>query len=154
MPMTIPGWGRVTPLQMGMLGLAGHDLDNQEPSEEERRIAIARGRSFLVRMTGQDFGYDLNRWHEYLLESHSAQYRHPYAWRAVRPAVERAIEDSERLRLVAILEQVPKKLSSEGFAVVIVESLIRAGFLQKNQLQPVVPFVREEIENRKALGEY
>lgn len=152
--MTIPGWGRVTPLQMHMLGLAGHVLGNQEPSEEERRIAIARGRSSLARATGQDFGYDLNRWHEYLLKSHSAQYRHPYAWSAVRPAVERAFEDSERLRLVSILEQVPKKLSSEGFAVVIVESLIRAGFLQKNQLQPVVPFVREEIENRKALGEY
>ena len=37
-----------------------------------------RGRKGLRECTGQDFGYDLAAWHEYLL-THDDGYAHPYA---------------------------------------------------------------------------
>ena len=152
--MTIPGWGRVTPLQIDMLHLAGHVLDDSDATEEEKRVAIARGKRELERRTGQEFGYDLKRWHNYLVKTNKEEYCHSYAWNSVQPAIENAFDDPVRARLVTLLEQTPKKLSSEGLACAIVERLIRVGILQQNQLQPVVPFVRDEIEDRKSIGEY
>src|SRR5262245_4594452 len=150
--MTIPHWGKITPLQADMLGLAGHVVTDPAASEEQRRKAIARGRWELKKSTGQDFGFDLRAWHQHLIATQSEEYCHPYAWRTVSPAIERAIEDAERLQLVAALQHEPKKLSSEGLALAIVEELIRAGFLEQRQLQSAVPVVREEIKDRKILG--
>jgi hypothetical protein len=110
--MTIPNWGRVTPSQMFMLMLAGHVLRSCpvppgtiEP-DEDRLKEMAEGREGLLRHTGNDFGYDLAKWHKLLLDDEDDQwgYRHPYAWRVVRPAIEKAIQDQDRLRLVKMLE--------------------------------------------------
>jgi hypothetical protein len=94
-----------------MLMLAGHVLRPFMPPTDaveldaDRLEAMRAGREQLRRMTGQDFGYDLARWHELLLGSPDWGYSHPYAWRTVRPAIEAALVDSDRQRLVAVLEQ-------------------------------------------------
>jgi hypothetical protein len=109
--MTIPNWGRVTPSQMFMLMLAGHVLrrylvppDIVEP-DGDRIEAMKEGRELLRGLTGEDFGDDLPRWHAFLISGKDEWgYRHPYAWRTVRPAIERAMGDQDRLRLVWMLE--------------------------------------------------
>jgi len=108
--MTIPNWGRITPCQGDMLMLAGHALRRYHmprgtvETDEDRLEAMRQGRQNLRRLTGQDFGYDLARWHAHLLGNDEWGYRHPYAWRTVRPAIERALTDADRLRLVKVLE--------------------------------------------------
>jgi hypothetical protein len=52
---------------------------------------MRQGRQGLRTLTGQDFGYDLGRWHAHLLRSDEWGYWHPYAWRTVQPAIERAL---------------------------------------------------------------
>jgi hypothetical protein len=108
--MTIPNWGRITPAQGFMLRLAGHVLQRYvvppgtvEPDEERLR-SMKAGKKSLCSLTGEDFGYDLARWHEWLLANDDVGYKHPYAWRTVRPAIERAIADPDRIRLAGLLE--------------------------------------------------
>lgn len=158
--MTVPNWGRVTPIQMDMLMLAGHVMrphpvppGTVEPDEARLR-AMAMGRAQLRRLTEQDFGYDLPRWHEYLLAAENVQYCHPYAWHAVRPAIERALTDPDRERLVTLLEQTPQKLSSEGLAALVVDALIDDGLVERTDFGRALTVVKEEIEVRKALGDY
>ena len=58
----------------------------------------------LVKMTGMDFGYDLQRWHQYMLKQEEQHgYTHPYAADGVIPAVERAIAEAQRLWLITEL---------------------------------------------------
>jgi hypothetical protein len=158
--MTIPNWGRLTPSQMDMLMLAGHVIHRHPVSpstvepDEARLRAMAMGRARLRLLTGQDFGYDLRRWHEYLLADEDTGYRHPYAWGVVRPAVEEALADPNRERLVARLEQPSQKLSSEGLAALIVDALVDAGLVKRSDFGSALAVAKEEIEVRKALGDY
>jgi hypothetical protein len=106
--MTIPRFGRITPLQGDMLELAGHVLSRQreaDGTDEERMAAIEAGHAALVRRVGHDLGYDVRAWHERLLSDNAwrEQYQHPYAWRGVREAVQRAFADPDRERLVTAL---------------------------------------------------
>src|SRR5262249_34143233 len=108
--VTIPNWGRITPSQADMLMLAGHVLrpypvpqGTVEP-DEDRLKAMRQGRENLCRLTGEAFGYDLARWPAHLLGNDEWGYQHPYAGRTVRPAIERALTDPDRLRLVKLLE--------------------------------------------------
>jgi hypothetical protein len=95
-----------------MLCLAGHVLrpvfvtpDTIEP-DDDRLAAMKGGREGLRRLTGQDFGYDLARWHEFLAGNDEAWgYKHPYAWKTVNKAIEKAMDDPDRLRLVKVLEE-------------------------------------------------
>jgi hypothetical protein len=110
--MTIPIWGRVTPSRVSRLQLAGHVLrrNDVEPgtavSDDVRLRAIRHGRQQRRRLTGQDRGYDLRRWHDLLLSgSRDWAYRHPYAWATVKPASETAITDPDRRRLLTMLEE-------------------------------------------------
>jgi hypothetical protein len=109
--VTIPNWGRIVPSQGDMLAVAGHVLrpypvppGTVEP-DEERLDAMRAGREGLRRLTGQDCGYDLAAWHRLLLSNPDWGYTHPYARRAVHRAVEAALADPDRLRLVKVLEQ-------------------------------------------------
>lgn len=110
--MTIPNWGRLTPSQGFMLMLAGHVLRRHyvapgtvEP-EIERLESMKQGRLLLRSLTGQDFGYDLARWHELLAGNDEEWgYKHPYAWRAVKRAIEKAMDDPDRLRLMRLVEE-------------------------------------------------
>lgn len=110
--MTVLGWGRITPVQGDMLKLAGHVLHvvirpAGADADEARLQSMREGLKRLRTRTGKDFGYDLGRWHHLLLnlEGDEFGYCHPYAWEGVRPAIEEAIPDPDRLRLVQILER-------------------------------------------------
>ncbi len=109
--MTIPHWGRLTPVQIYMLSLAGHVIPPpyDEPDivapDTERLRSMTEGREDLRRMTGKDFGFDLASWHDYLIEDEGDWgYTHPYGWRQTRQAVEAAMHSPDRLRLVNLLE--------------------------------------------------
>jgi hypothetical protein len=112
--MTVPNWGRITPTQGDMLMVAGHVLrpyrfvpPGTAEQDQDRLAAMKTGRERLRRRTGHDCGYDLARWHELLLGSEGDEwgYRHPYAWSAVRLAIEQAIADPDRIRLIELLNQ-------------------------------------------------
>lgn len=92
-----------------MLKLAGIALSRRRPEETistdgDRIQAIRDGRSQLVRLTKRDFGYDLPRWHRFLRGGEFG-YEHPYGWQRVKVAIEEAILDPDRKRLVEILVQ-------------------------------------------------
>jgi hypothetical protein len=106
--MTVPHYGRVTPIQSLVLGLGGeiiHVLVNQAP-DEQRISKMKSSRELLCRLTGHDFGYDLAAWHHFLInsEAHSEQYTFPYAWKAVQRKILELIADPNRLRLVQLLD--------------------------------------------------
>jgi hypothetical protein len=65
---------RLTLSQIAMLELLGESLPfvHGELALKER---IRQGRADLVSITGQDFGFDPQRWHEYLLETDASEYR-------------------------------------------------------------------------------
>lgn len=114
--MTIPGFGRLTPIQMDMLELAGINLDRRrygfdpfnpgtETIPDEDRIEIMkRGRASLVKQTGQDFGFDLEVWQRFLVAHADLGYTHPYGSLVTKKYVRAAIADPERQRLLSLIE--------------------------------------------------
>ena len=66
---------RLTPAQCGMHALLGHFLPMGMPREWSLAERIQHGRNFLMRITGQDFGYNAMRWHDYLWDSDAGGYR-------------------------------------------------------------------------------
>ena len=108
--MTDPRFGKVTPLQMCVLKLAGepcggYDTD-EEPTDTERVKLMNAGRDSLRQHTGVDLGYDLQAWHEFLLnsEEHRKEYTHRYAWSIVRRTVLELLAGEERLRRQRLAE--------------------------------------------------
>ena len=107
--MTVPRYGRATPIQMHMLGLGGEIcrwFAQQPPTDEDRMKELRSSRDALRESIGCDFGYDLQAWHDYLLNSqrHSEEYTFAFAWRAVRPKILELIIDPDRMRLVRLIE--------------------------------------------------
>ena len=102
--MTLPDYGRVTPVQMDMLMLAGEPLLHgvEAPSDLDRVRVMKEARESLKKFTGVDFGYDLSAWNEFLLTSpeFSKEYTFSYAWKAVKRRIEELIRDPHRARLV------------------------------------------------------
>jgi hypothetical protein len=99
-----------------MLELAGYNLDpmsygfdpshpggNRLPAEAMIE-AMRRARQALAQQTGQDFGFDLKAWHDYLISCPELGYTHPYAFRATRKFVGEAERDPVRCRLVTEME--------------------------------------------------
>lgn len=111
--MSVPKYGRITPIQGSMLGLGGEvlDLPFQEPTDEQRLAEMKASKDDLCQMTGRDFGFNLAAWHHYLMnsEKHAEQYTFPYAWKAVEPKILELIQDPNRLRLVQLLETKTKQ---------------------------------------------
>jgi hypothetical protein len=64
---------RLTPAQVGMTLLTGGFIAMLSTGDLKRDIQ--RGREWLVETTGEDFGYDALRWHEYLWETDAGGYR-------------------------------------------------------------------------------
>lgn len=64
---------RLTPSQGAMLQLLGQKVFREPSSRLKDRIAY--GRRLLVQFTGQDFGFDLQKWHDYLQQSDAGGYR-------------------------------------------------------------------------------
>jgi len=94
---------RILPAPLGMLLLLGrtpHPMDAERPIDDRLRD----GRALLRSVTGEDFGYDLRRWHEHLRTHHRGQYR--YGNGMVR-MIEAAERDDERRTAVARLVATP-----------------------------------------------
>ncbi|MBN9524342.1 hypothetical protein J0H58_38480 [bacterium] len=106
--MTIARFGKIVPIQGDVLLLIGYRLTMAQATvalpDPERLTNMRQGRDRLRQRTGQDFGFDLAAWHTYLSAHPEYGYTHPYAFAGVRLAVEEAIPDVERLRLVALLQ--------------------------------------------------
>jgi hypothetical protein len=109
--MTVPRFGRITPMQWHVLNLIGYTIGRGHVGldipEDERLANMRDGREALVGATGQDLGYDLAAWHDYLRTRPDTGYTHPYGYSGVRRAVEEALNEPERLRLV-------QRLGAEG----------------------------------------
>ena len=108
--MSMPRYGRITPLQGDVLSLAGEHMPwgNDEPPPDAYRLtAMKSGREALKKLTGKDFGYDLAAWNDFLLKSakYSEEYTFDYAWKAVKHRVDELVNDPDRLRLVALCKQ-------------------------------------------------
>jgi len=66
---------RLTPAQIDMLQLLGRPLPFREPAGRTLKDRIRAGHASLVKTTGQDFGFDPQRWHDYLRETNAGGYR-------------------------------------------------------------------------------
>lgn len=64
---------RLTPSQIGMLQLLGEWVPPSPRQSISERIHA--GHNLLVRVTGRDFGFDPQRWHEHLRETNAGGYR-------------------------------------------------------------------------------
>lgn len=107
--MSVPRFGRVTPLQGDVLNLGGIACGVPEDlmQDSDRVTAMQEARDSLRKETGEDFGFDLSKWHEFLVTSpkFSEEYTFHFAWKSVCKAVEERISDPERLRLAALASQ-------------------------------------------------
>lgn len=125
--MTDPYFGRATPAQFDMIDLAGWgqnnlavsywDLDRADVGPLRDDTSAARtmcfGRISLVRECLTDFGFDILRWREYLLEAVDREtarygrhgYAHPYSFHVADRIVREAAENPDRPRQIALAEQ-------------------------------------------------
>lgn len=106
--MTVPGFGLLTPSQMYMVELTGTPLPSRlirtsppPPTDAERIAAMRQGRARLRQLTGRVFGYDLAAWRAFLRGSDFG-YTHPYGVEAAEEAVDEALANPDRARLVAL----------------------------------------------------
>lgn len=111
--MTIPNLGRVTPIQIAMLGLAGMRVTLRglvAPRDDaEMADTLRAARDMLQRLSGEDFGTDLVAWRAHLMAPELAGrgYQHPHELERVDGIVVAAIDDVRRKRVAKQLE--PKK---------------------------------------------
>jgi hypothetical protein len=110
--MSLPGFGRLTPIQADMLRLAGVNVDclrygfdpanpGAELIPEQDRLAIMKeGHARLMEHTGQDFGFDLVAWQDWLICNPDFGYTHPYGSAVTEKFVRDAIADPDRQRLL------------------------------------------------------
>jgi hypothetical protein len=109
--MTMRPFGRVTPAQMYMLQLAGYTIDYSKrhiklsQSDEECKKCMRQGYISLCQLIGKNFGYDLAAWHEALKAEKESGYTHPYAFRSVSAAIQKAMGSARRRGLVEQVEQ-------------------------------------------------
>ena len=62
----------LTPSQIGMRMMLGYNLPNLK--YRDTRELVLSGRQELSRITGQDFRYDVVKWHEYLVSTNDGGY--------------------------------------------------------------------------------
>jgi hypothetical protein len=67
---------RMTPAQMALALICGEKLPPMVPTPEDMCDRLRGGRARLVEMSGKDFGYDLQAWHDYLKESRDGGYKY------------------------------------------------------------------------------
>jgi hypothetical protein len=66
---------RLTPAQIAVRLICGARLPRFRPSKDDSLIGrVQEGRALLVEITGMDFGYDLQAWHDHLKESRQGGY--------------------------------------------------------------------------------
>jgi hypothetical protein len=84
---------RLRPAQLGVLLICGKSIPHRA-GEETLTERIQEGRRWLVEITGQNFGYDLQRWHDYMKESRDGGYT--YGRNIVLPKIMQAALQSAR----------------------------------------------------------
>lgn len=91
--MTIGGVGKPVPSQLYLMLLAGLVITGRRraivPSAEDIAQSKAEGYRALCRMTGQDLGYDVERWYEFLITGNYGL-THPYGYGALRRFLKQA----------------------------------------------------------------
>jgi len=100
---------RMTPSQVGMNHICGAYLPFHLETLEER---LRCGREWLVRITGQDFGFDLRRWHAYLCETNAGGYNWSNKGRGFSRRIELALEDPQWQAAAKSLQDVATKSGS------------------------------------------
>ena len=94
---------RLTPAQFAVALICGHRLPPFVPSPEDIIERLRMGHDQLVRLTGKDFGYDLQAWHDFLKESRDGGYtygRNIVLPKVMKAALESAEWQEARKRLV------------------------------------------------------
>jgi len=81
---------RLTFPQISMYQFAGEWLPFVEPDELPMADRIANAKSILVKETGQDFGFDIRKWHEYLCANDDS-----YRWSNRHLSILKRIEQAE-----------------------------------------------------------
>src|ERR1043165_883942 len=102
---------RISPIQISMVHLTGEQLpiESQSPTLAARAKRILAAKDALIRATGRDLGYDVLRWHQYLVSAEVPQdIRDEYTWSDLHQRFEDwqsgsdwslAVEEAERLAL-------------------------------------------------------
>lgn len=65
---------RMTPAQIAVELICGNELPMRGPRDSTMSDRIQSGHQMLIRITGEDFGHDLQKWHDYLKESRDGGY--------------------------------------------------------------------------------
>lgn len=103
------GLGRMRSLQMYVLNLGGAlcGVPGDMAKEEDRIDAMRKALQHLRELTGQDFGYDLEKWHHYLQSSDEFKnnYTNRYGWTAVCAGIKELIADKDHSRRVELAQQ-------------------------------------------------
>src|SRR5262245_60860914 len=86
---------RLTPAQIGVRLICGGQL-RFRCQHDSLAAGIRAGREMLVKLTGEDFGYDLAAWHAHLKESREGGYT--WARTVVLPNVMKEALASEEWR--------------------------------------------------------
>jgi hypothetical protein len=89
---------RMTPSQIDMWLLLGERPGMLPESDLKERIR--RGHAGLVKITGKDFGFDPQRWHDYLRGTKEGAYR----WSGIAKKIGQATTDPAWCRAVAELQ--------------------------------------------------
>ena len=106
--MTIPRFGRITPIQGCLLGLAGFQLARTGARIPEDDAALAdtmrRALAELRGLSAADFGWDLIAWREYLMSPQAQHlgYSHDAGFHQVDDAIIAAASDPRRKRIVLL----------------------------------------------------
>ena len=102
---------RIMPIQINMVHLTGEPLpiESQTHTVQARAQRILAAKDALIRATGQDFGYEVARWHEYLTSAEvPEEIRSEYTWSDLHERFEDwqpnsdwriAVEEAKRLAL-------------------------------------------------------
>jgi hypothetical protein len=93
---------------MNMLRLLGFEFANRNmtraTTDDGKLDAMRDGRQRLTRATGQDFGFDVAAWRDFLIErGEDFGYTHPYAYRTVDRAVRKWMADGATIALLESL---------------------------------------------------
>ena len=99
---------RITPAQIAVHLICGNDPSPRGWQQRTLRAQLRDGREMLRSISGQDFGFDLQKWHDYLKESKQGG----YTWNRtidLPKVMKRALANQEWLEMVAVIENAANK---------------------------------------------
>jgi hypothetical protein len=104
------GLMRLTPAQIAVHLISGNDPSPPGWPQRTLREQLQDGREMLRSMSGQDFGFDLQKWHDYLKESKDGG----YTWNRtidLPKVMQRALANQEWLDTVAAIEDAANRVA-------------------------------------------